>query len=197
MIICFDLLNVSLLNNIQQRHSNYYLVEAAQMKLVDLFLLKTLGYLLIIMTVTVIAQVFCRYVLNSSLVWSEELARYIMIWIGFLGAACGLPRGELASLTFIREKVPKMLQKLLIISCALLLLMFEGVLLFTGIKFILDNVEQVSPSLGLPMYVPYAAIPFSSILMIIYTIQVYSNELFKGKTNPEIINGGEDKKWVV
>ncbi|WP_180994382.1 TRAP transporter small permease [Bacillus sp. Marseille-P3661] len=167
------------------------------MKLVDLFLLKTLGYLLIIMTVTVIAQVFCRYVLNSSLVWSEELARYIMIWIGFLGAACGLPRGELASLTFIREKVPKMLQKLLIISCALLLLMFEGVLLFTGIKFILDNVEQVSPSLGLPMYVPYAAIPFSSILMIIYTIQVYSNELFKGKTNPEIINGGEDKKWVV
>ena len=47
----------------------------------------------ILMIGVVAAQVFFRYVLNHSLFWSEELARYILVWLTFLGASVAYRRG--------------------------------------------------------------------------------------------------------
>ena len=44
------------------------------------------------MAMLVAVQVFFRYVLNQSLFWSEELARYLLIWLTFLGASCAYYR---------------------------------------------------------------------------------------------------------
>jgi TRAP-type transport system small permease protein len=49
--------------------------------------------LLAVMAAIVAAEVFCRYILNASLAWSEELSRYLFIWVSFLGAVIALVRG--------------------------------------------------------------------------------------------------------
>ena len=49
--------------------------------------------LVAVMTAVIILQVFFRYVLKGSLPWSEELSRYLMIWVTFVGASIGVKRG--------------------------------------------------------------------------------------------------------
>ena len=53
----------------------------------------TLVVMMIVMTLTVIVQVFLRYVFSFSLSWSEEVARYLMIWVAFLGGSLALQKG--------------------------------------------------------------------------------------------------------
>ena len=62
-------------------------------------------YLLILLTITIslliFAQVICRYVFNYSLYWSEELGRYTLIWITFLGASVGFKRKAHVGVDFL------------------------------------------------------------------------------------------------
>src|SRR5690554_1710362 len=57
-------------------------------------------------------QVFCRYVLNSSLNWPEELSRILLIWIVFLGSGVAVFRKEHASLGLVVDKLPEKYQQI-------------------------------------------------------------------------------------
>ena len=57
-------------------------------------------------TIVISMQVFTRYVLNDPLTWTEEVARYLMVWVCFLGSAMALKYGEHISVSFIQERLP-------------------------------------------------------------------------------------------
>ena len=63
------------------------------------------------MSIIVAVQVFCRYVLNHSLFWSEELTRYLLVWLNFLGASVAYYRKVHPGIDVIYSRMPDSIQR--------------------------------------------------------------------------------------
>jgi TRAP-type C4-dicarboxylate transport system permease small subunit len=128
-------------------------------------------YLLIVlqviaMTVVVDLQVFNRYVVDYVFGWEEETARYLMIWSSFLAAAYAYRSGEQLGMEFVIRILPKGLRRVIRIGAHLVVLIFLGVVAYQGFFVMLpQQMDQISPAVGIPMALPYAAIPVSAVMM--------------------------------
>lgn len=122
------------------------------------------------MTVVIIAQVFCRTFLGFSIYWAEELARYLLVWITFLGASMAFRNADLASFDLVQKKINPEWQWIYRLFIEASVLFFVAVAFYYGIKqtFSPSIMNQVSPALRLPMSVNYMAVPAGFGLMLIY-----------------------------
>jgi TRAP-type C4-dicarboxylate transport system permease small subunit len=82
----------------------------------------------------VAVQIFARYVLNHSLFWSEELARYLFIYLVFLGAAIVLRREGHIRVSFFVEQLPPRLRRGIAVLGDLLLLGFAGIVFAQSVR---------------------------------------------------------------
>ncbi|MBW1974243.1 MAG: TRAP transporter small permease [Deltaproteobacteria bacterium] len=127
-----------------------------------------LCFLGIVMAVVMTIQVFCRYVLNHSLFWSEEFGRICLVWLSFLGATSAYKRHLHIGIDFLTRKLPLYQQKI----CSLLTIIascyFYGVLVYFGIKFVGFVSFQKTAAIGLPMSVTYLVIPISGFIFFIH-----------------------------
>lgn len=141
-----------------------------------------LAVLLMVMSAVVFYQVFSRFVLDESLRWSEELARYIMIWAVFIGSALAIRKMELISVDAIKELMPDKAIKVLNILVYLASIVFLAVLVQYGFEIVSNVQTQTSPAMRISMAWAYAAIPVGSILMIINCIAIVIENImnFKG-----------------
>ena len=123
--------------------------------------------LMAFLVMVVVASVFFRYVLISPLTWSEEVGRYVMIWLGFLAASIAVRQGLHVGLDFVvqwvRPEVAVWLRGLARAAMAgfLLVVMAYGFVLVPGLW------DQYSPVMDIRMTWPYLAIPVGSLLMLI------------------------------
>jgi TRAP-type C4-dicarboxylate transport system permease small subunit len=117
--------------------------------------------------VIVVASVVFRYILISPLTWSEEVGRYLMIWLGFLAASIAVRDGLHVGVDFVVQWSPPALAVWLRRLARAALSVF--LLIVTGYGFILvSNLwEQWSPVLNVRMTWPYLAIPVGSLLMLV------------------------------
>jgi TRAP-type C4-dicarboxylate transport system permease small subunit len=112
-------------------------------------------------------QVFNRYVLDYVLGWEEEVARYLMIWSSFLAAAYALWQGEQLGMEFVVKLFPETVRRAVRIANHVLCIVFLAVIAYQALVWLMpQQLDQVSPSLGITMAIPYAAIPVSAIMMI-------------------------------
>jgi TRAP-type C4-dicarboxylate transport system permease small subunit len=112
-------------------------------------------------------QIFNRYVLNYVLGWEEEVARYMMIWSSFLAAAFALWQGEQLGMEFVVKLLPEGWRRAVRIATHLLCIAFLAVIVYQATVWLMpQQLDQVSPSLGITMAIPYAAIPVSAVMMI-------------------------------
>ncbi|CAH0999965.1 Sialic acid TRAP transporter small permease protein SiaQ [Neolewinella maritima] len=121
--------------------------------------------MLAVMTLDVLWGVFTRYVMADQASWSEELARFLLIWIGILGAAYASGQRMHLSIDLLANK-PVRLIAALIILFALAVLVVGG----TRLVLLTAALGQTSPALGLPMSVVYAVVPLSGLLIIFYRL---------------------------
>lgn len=120
------------------------------------------------MTVVVNLQVFNRYVVNYVFGWEEETARYLMVWSSFLAAAYALRGGEQLGMEFIVRRLPAAGRRALRTLCHGLVIAFLGVVAYQGLFVLMpQQLDQISPSLGISMAIPYAAIPISALLLLL------------------------------
>jgi TRAP-type transport system small permease protein len=126
--------------------------------------------LLAAMTVLVFLQVLFRYWLQLPLDWGEEVSRYLFIWSAMLGAAIGTKRRAHFGIDFLVKAFPSPLQTVIAVSVNLSICGLMGVVAAQGTKLALSNLSQISPTLAIPMAVPYAAIPACALLMFVYTV---------------------------
>lgn len=127
-----------------------------------------------------ISQVFFRYVINESLSWSEEAARYLTIWAVFLGVAVALRRKSLIAVEVVVQFIPKRLEfifRSIVLIASMLLMLF---LIFKGIQICIDVSDEASTASGIPMWIPYASIPVGSFFTLL-NIFVVLIEMFAGK----------------
>ncbi|WP_238750100.1 TRAP transporter small permease [Neolewinella maritima] len=132
---------------------------------VDRLLGGVLVVMLAVMTLDVLWGVFTRYVMADQASWSEELARFLLIWIGILGAAYASGQRMHLSIDLLANK-PVRLIAALIILFALAVLVVGG----TRLVLLTAALGQTSPALGLPMSVVYAVVPLSGLLIIFYRL---------------------------
>lgn len=112
-------------------------------------------------------QVFNRYVMDYVLGWEEEVARYLMIWSSFLAASYALWQGEQLGMEFVVKLLPEGGRRAVRILTHALCIAFLAVIAYQGFVWMMpQQLDQVSPSLGITMAIPYAAIPVSAVLMI-------------------------------
>jgi TRAP-type C4-dicarboxylate transport system permease small subunit len=124
-----------------------------------------------VMTVLVFAGVLARYVFQVQFAWGQELARFAMIWVSFLGAAVASHRGVHAEVTFILERVSPRMRNLLNVVNFLIISTVLFCLGWYGAVQAWANRLQFSPTLRVSMSYPYAAIPVGSLLMFLFTIE--------------------------
>ena len=142
--------------------------------------------LVAVMATVIIVQVFCRYVLKESLSWSEELARYLMVWVTFVGASIGVKRGAHVGVEMLVANLPKNVQVIVKYLGLIISIIFCVVVFVASIgliqRLIMNN--QISPAMRIPMWWAYAAVPAGAFLMTVRFIQI----LLKTKALNKAIN---------
>ena len=135
------------------------------------FLIGIIAILIAAMALIVIANVFSRYVLNFSLKWSAEAARYCMVWAAFLGAVVLVHSGEHLAVDILERFLTGVPQKILRVIIILGSTIFFIIQTFYGFVLVHLTRGQVASSLRvLPMNVVYAIIPISGLLMILISV---------------------------
>lgn len=128
------------------------------------------------MVVVVLTATFARYSQLFSMFWGEELARYIMVYLGYLGIALAMKRRAHIGVAIVTQRAKsKGMKRLILAVQSLIVLAFciiISIFLFTLIKHQLV-IGQTSPALELPIWVPYGGVPLGMILLAIRTCQVF------------------------
>jgi TRAP-type C4-dicarboxylate transport system permease small subunit len=148
-------------------------------KKVDKFLGGTLSFIMAIMVVNVLWQVFTRFVIGTPSSFTDELARYLMIWVGVLGAAYVSGKKMHVSIDLIPGKLKKENQLKLKKFVSILIIVFcFGALIVGGIRlvYITFTLEQYSAALQIPLALVYLVIPISGALIIFYKISDIINK---------------------
>ncbi len=130
----------------------------------------TIALMMAVMTVIIALQVFTRYVLQDSLTWTEEIGRYLMIWICFLGSAMALKYGEHISVTFIEERFPPRIRQGVRLGIALTVLAFFALATWEGVLMTLQVSGQQAPVTWISMAWAYSCIPVGCFFMMIHAL---------------------------
>jgi len=123
-----------------------------------------------IMAVVVFAEVIFRYVLHLPLFWTEEFARYCLVWSSLLGAGVALKRGEHIAVTFLAEMFPEGIRKEASLLVHIFIASFLGMLFWGGFCLVIITRHQLSPAMRIPMSWPYMAVPIGSLVMLVHEI---------------------------
>lgn len=127
--------------------------------------------LMAVMVATIVLQVFCRFVLGNPLSWSEELARYVFVWITFLGAAIAYRHGGHIVVESAVVLLPRRVQVSLAWVVDLLMSAALVVLLVQGLRIVEVNSNVQATMLEVPMSWIYASVPTSAALMLAYQVE--------------------------
>lgn len=128
-------------------------------------------FLLLVMTLVVALQVVFRYLLGASLTWSEELGRYLLVWITFLGAGIAFKRGAHMGFTLLLGSMAVRLQTIAQTITLISILGFLGIAIWKGIQLAVFNMAQHSPAMGVPIGFAYLAIPTGCLIMGVHAFE--------------------------
>jgi TRAP-type C4-dicarboxylate transport system permease small subunit len=131
------------------------------------------------MALAVFLQVIFRYLINLPLFWTEEFARYCLIWSSFLGAAVAMKRGEHIAVRIFMDRFPPAGRKALSAIALLCVIGILVIILWGGIKLVFVAQAQISPALRISMSIPYMAIPVGSGIMILHAVALFLKEIFE------------------
>jgi TRAP-type C4-dicarboxylate transport system permease small subunit len=137
-----------------------------------------LVFLMVIIVMAVLWQVFSRYIMQSPSSVTEELARYLLIWISILGAAYAAGQQDHLAINLLEERLNKQNRKRLRIFIDVLIIFFCVTVLIIGggnLVYVNYDLGQNSAALEIPLYVVYMVIPLSGLLIIVYKINEILN----------------------
>jgi TRAP-type C4-dicarboxylate transport system permease small subunit len=124
-------------------------------------------------------QVISRYALNAPSTFSEEILRYGMIWLSFLGAALACSRGTHMAVDLLREASKGWLRRALRVLVPVSFLVFSVTVLIIGGLQAMDIAgNQSSAVLQIPISWVYAAMPVGGVLLAIYSLLNLAERIF-------------------
>lgn len=137
-------------------------------------MLFTLGFS---MAILVAIQVFCRYILNSSLFWSEELARYMLVWLSFFGATVAYYHNLHPGVDAVTLRLPAQQRRITRLLVHIVTMALAATMMISGTQFAWFIRLQISPALAIPKWIILAVIPLSGILLFLYALAFFLQTL--------------------
>lgn len=122
-------------------------------------------------TIICLAQIFARFIINSSIPWSDEACRYLFVVTVSLGAGVCVRDKSLIAVDLIPQKLKGRARFYYSLVLNILVMCFAYVLLVYGYRFAQMNMKQLSSSIQIPMGIVYLVLPLSGLLIIINTLR--------------------------
>ncbi len=122
------------------------------------------------MAIDVFIEVIFRYVLLFPLFWTEEFARYCLVWSSLLAAGIALKRGQHIAVTFVADRFPRRIGMMAGLAGDMFIAIMLAVILWGGICLVALTRHQLSPAMRIPMSLPYVAIPTGSAIMLFHVL---------------------------
>jgi len=141
------------------------------------------GLLVVLMSIMVLDVLFGvmnRFILKLTVSWTEEVARYLMIWICMIGSTIALKEGTHVAVNLFILKFKESNRNIIIFINNVLIFAFLIIPAFWGIKICFSQMGQTSPALRISMFWPFLSVPVGSIIMILHIISI-QKAIIKGK----------------
>ena len=119
------------------------------------------------MLAALLLQIAARYLMKIPFPWVEELARYLMIWTGFLGSSLAIRRGSHLGFSMLVDRLPRAINLLVSCGVSVGIMIFLGFLIKYGWFITAFVRNQNSPTLPVTMFWVYLAIPVGSAVMLL------------------------------
>ena len=132
-----------------------------------------------LLTVIVLYAVFMRYVMNNAPSWSEEMSRYIMVWSALIAMSLALRQNRHIGLTSLVERLWGKYTRVAFFFADVAMLIFFGVMFVTGISMTIFVVNQHSPSMNWPMWIPYLSIPVGGFFLSLESLILLLKKLVR------------------
>lgn len=128
---------------------------------------------LALFSIVLILQVFMRFVMRSPLPWPEELSRYLLIWTAFFGSSLAVREARFINIDVLASMSTGWVRKAFHLTMHLGFLLFCVVATYHSLGFIISIAKsgQVSPAMGIPMWLVYCAAPLGLSLAAVRTVQ--------------------------
>ena len=118
-------------------------------------------------------QVLCRYGFNYSLVWSEELSKYMLVWLVFLAMGIGLRRQAHLGMNFIVIKFSLGVQKIFGLLTCIVSMTFAVVIIYYTSQLIQVASFQTTPALGISMALVYYGMVLGGLYLFIVGLRFF------------------------
>ncbi len=132
-----------------------------------------LEILMAAMVLTVTWQVISRFILKAPSSYTEELARFLLIWIGILGSGYALRTKAHLGIDILPKYLQGYKRKMLEVFVYFLVILFAFFVLIIGGLRLVDltfSLKQTSAAMGIPMGYVYLVLPLSGLLMVYYAL---------------------------
>lgn len=148
-------------------------VTRTAMAMVDRVINLIISLLYAVIIVAMFAQVLFRYGIGSPLSWSEEISRYMFVWLCYLGAYVAVLRNAHVGVDYLTRRFPSTLLKGMNILLAVIITCALGFVVYHGALLARDNIGARWWTIPfLSMGLPYAAVPVGAGLMILAFLRV-------------------------
>ena len=147
-------------------------------------LIRKLNYYLIIIlfggqVCIVFSQVIWRFIFNNPFSWTEEVARYIQVWIILFGSPVCIQKSSHLSIDYLKDSISLGVRKLLQFISYVMISLFSVSIIVFGIQFILKVGYQNTPATQIPLGFIYMAFPIAGILMLIESLIIINKTFSK------------------
>ena len=135
-------------------------------------------FLLIAVTLVVGLAVFTRYVLNNPLQWTEETARYLLIWLTMIASSVAIKQRAHIRLETLVVKMPKLAATIIEIVLFAIIIVLVGFLARASYQFLVTQSRiRYSASIGIPMFWPHLILPIGFSLMVFQAVFILLEDI--------------------
>lgn len=143
-------------------------------------LVYTQTFLMAMLLLVVSVQVVSRFVpFLPRFLWTEEIARFLLIWVIFLGASIGVREGTHFTVSLLQNTKSKLLNRIWDISVLLLMTAMSAIFAIRGFNYAKVMIWDISDIAQISMIWVGAAIPVFGVLSTLFIIEMFINEFKK------------------
>lgn len=127
--------------------------------------------MVVAMTIIISSQVFCRYFLNFTPGWTEEVSKLLLVWITCIGFSVGVYKGLHLSIEIFVKNLPKVVKQVIYFIDECVILFFGYVLVRYGIQLAERMTSSTLPATQWNGSVLYIMVPITGVFAVLYAIR--------------------------